>query len=103
MSEIIFLAILALIVIGPKELPELARTLGRFLNELKRSTNVLGEELKNHTRIDRINLNEPIAKPTSHNENSNESQQLELAQQANLEIKPEDQKEEQNVHEKRRP
>lgn len=52
MSEIIFLALLALIVIGPKELPELARTVGRFLNELKRSTNVLGEELKQQARID---------------------------------------------------
>lgn len=46
MSEIIFLAILALVVVGPKELPQLARTLGRFLNELKRSTNMLSEEFK---------------------------------------------------------
>ncbi|MEN0057804.1 MAG: twin-arginine translocase TatA/TatE family subunit [Bdellovibrio sp.] len=58
MSEIIFLAILALIVIGPKELPELARTLGRFLNELKRSTNVLSDELKQQVRIDRLDLEE---------------------------------------------
>jgi sec-independent protein translocase protein TatB len=55
MSEIIFLGVLALIVIGPKELPELARTLGRFLNELKRSTNVLGEDLKQQTGLDKLN------------------------------------------------
>lgn len=54
MSEIIFLGVLALIVIGPKELPELARTLGRFLNELKRSTNVLGDELKQQTGFDKL-------------------------------------------------
>ena len=34
----ILLSALALIVIGPKQLPEVARTLGRFLNELKRVT-----------------------------------------------------------------
>ncbi len=34
----ILLGALALIVIGPKQLPEVARTLGRFLNEIKRVT-----------------------------------------------------------------
>ncbi len=34
----VLLAALALIVIGPKQLPEVARTLGRFINELKRVT-----------------------------------------------------------------
>ena len=52
MSEIIFLAVLALIVIGPKELPEVARTIGRFINELKRSTDVLGDELRQQVRLD---------------------------------------------------
>jgi len=45
-SEIIFLAVLALVVIGPKQLPEVARTLARFLNELKRSTKSLTDEFK---------------------------------------------------------
>ncbi|UYL10596.1 twin-arginine translocase TatA/TatE family subunit [Bdellovibrio sp. SKB1291214] len=56
MSEIIFLAILALIVIGPKELPEVARTLGRFLNELKRTTGDFTEDLKKQARVDHIDL-----------------------------------------------
>ena len=64
MSEIIFLAVLALIVIGPKQLPELARTLGRFLNELKRSTNMLSDELKVQTRIDAFSLDDLRQKPT---------------------------------------
>ncbi len=34
----LLLAAIALIVIGPKQLPEVARSLGRFLNELKRVT-----------------------------------------------------------------
>lgn len=45
-TEILFLAVLALIVIGPKQLPEVARTIGRFLNDLKRSTENLKDEFK---------------------------------------------------------
>ncbi len=39
-SELIILGILALVLIGPKDLPVLARTLGRFLNYLKRGADV---------------------------------------------------------------
>ncbi|WP_413582999.1 twin-arginine translocase TatA/TatE family subunit [Bdellovibrio sp. HCB288] len=56
MSELIFLGALALIVIGPKELPQLARTLGRFLNELKRTTGDLTDELKAQAKFDPIDL-----------------------------------------------
>jgi Sec-independent protein translocase protein TatA len=41
MSEFIVIGALALIFIGPKQLPEVARTVGRLLNELKRA----GEEV----------------------------------------------------------
>lgn len=37
-SELILLGIIALICIGPQQLPELARNLGRLLNELKRAS-----------------------------------------------------------------
>ncbi len=51
-SEILVISALALILIGPKQLPEVARTLGRILNEFRRSTNILTEEFKSQTRID---------------------------------------------------
>jgi sec-independent protein translocase protein TatB len=38
MSEMILIGIIALIFIGPKQLPEIARTIGRMLNEFKRAT-----------------------------------------------------------------
>ena len=44
-GELIFVGIIALIFIGPKQLPEIARTLGRVLAELKRATGDLGEIL----------------------------------------------------------
>ena len=37
-SEMIMLAVIALVAIGPKQLPEVARVVGRTLNELKRAT-----------------------------------------------------------------
>ncbi len=51
-SEMAMIAALALILIGPKQLPEVARTLGRFLNDLRRTTNSLTDELKDQVRID---------------------------------------------------
>lgn len=37
-TEIILLLILALILLGPRKLPELARSLGQAINEFKRAT-----------------------------------------------------------------
>lgn len=100
MSEIIFLAILALVVVGPKELPQLARTLGRFLNELKRSSNILTDEIKQQTRLDRFDLDSAMnrrdqvreeqtqheshhADHGHHEPNHEEPQQMELTESAN--------------------
>jgi len=38
-SEMTFLFFLALLVFGPKKLPEIARQVGKALNELKRASN----------------------------------------------------------------
>jgi Tat protein translocase TatB subunit len=45
-GEMLVIAALALILIGPKQLPEVARTLGRLMNEFKRAT---GEFTKTFT------------------------------------------------------
>ena len=37
-SELLIVGVIALIFIGPKELPDIARVIGRMLNELKRAT-----------------------------------------------------------------
>ncbi|HEX3322103.1 MAG TPA: TatA/E family twin arginine-targeting protein translocase [Terriglobales bacterium] len=39
MPEMIFLFVLALIIFGPKKLPEIGRQVGRALNEFKRASN----------------------------------------------------------------
>ena len=38
-SEMVFLFILALLIFGPKQLPEVGRQIGRFMNEFKRASN----------------------------------------------------------------
>ena len=48
MPEILIILALALIIIGPKKLPELAKTLGKAFGEFKRSVN----DLKSNIEID---------------------------------------------------
>jgi TatA/E family protein of Tat protein translocase len=38
-TEMIFIFVLALIIFGPKKLPEIGRQIGRALNEFKRASN----------------------------------------------------------------
>lgn len=64
LGEILFLAILALVVVGPKQLPEVARQVAKFLNELKRATSGFTDELKRQARIDlEAPPNPPAAPP----------------------------------------
>jgi Tat protein translocase TatB subunit len=45
-SEMIIVGVLALILIGPKQLPEVARTVGRLLSDLKRTANGFTSDFK---------------------------------------------------------
>lgn len=45
MQEIIIILIVALIIIGPKKLPDLAKALGRALGEFRRAADDLKENL----------------------------------------------------------
>ena len=75
MSEILVLAILGLILIGPEQLPELAKTLGRFINDLKRTTAGLTEDIKKQAKVDIdldfMNPNKTPSKPFTEEEYKN--------------------------------
>ena len=45
-GEIILILLLALIIFGPKRLPEMGRTIGRSLKEFRRATSDLRQELE---------------------------------------------------------
>jgi sec-independent protein translocase protein TatB len=45
-SETIFLFFLALIIFGPKKLPEIARQIGKYMNEFKRASNEFKSQIE---------------------------------------------------------
>ena len=47
LPELLVIMVVALIVLGPKRIPELARTLGKGLAEFRRATGDISEEFKN--------------------------------------------------------
>ncbi len=50
MPELIIILVLALIVIGPKKLPEMARSLGKGLAEFKRASNDFRQSVEAEAR-----------------------------------------------------
>ena len=52
MPELIIIFVIALIIFGPRKLPELGRSLGRSINEFKRASNELKSTLEEEVRID---------------------------------------------------
>src|ERR1700674_5092772 len=45
-SEMIFIFLVALIIFGPKKLPEIGRQIGRALNEFKRASNEFKSQIE---------------------------------------------------------
>ena len=51
--ELLLIAVIALVVIGPKRLPDLARALGRGFAEFRRATDELKQSFEEETRAAR--------------------------------------------------
>ncbi len=54
-SEMVFLFLLALLIFGPKKLPEIGRQSGRFMNEFKRASNDFRSQIE--TEINSLDVN----------------------------------------------
>ena len=52
MPELIIIFVIALIIFGPRKLPELGKSLGRSLSEFKRASNDLRNTLEDEIRIE---------------------------------------------------
>jgi len=46
MQELLVIAVVALLIVGPKKLPDLAKTLGRSLSEFRKTADDLTDDLK---------------------------------------------------------
>lgn len=57
-SEFLFLLVLALILLGPKRLPEVANAIGRSLREFRRALNEVQDEFRRETQLP--SLKEPL-------------------------------------------
>lgn len=52
MPELIIIFVIALIIFGPRKLPELGKSLGRSLSEFKRASNELRSTLEDEIRVE---------------------------------------------------
>lgn len=80
MPEMLLILVIALIVIGPKKLPDLAKSLGRAFAEFKRATSELKESFEIDSELKDIK--------TTFNDMSNE---IKEAMDVDVDTKPEDQ------------
>ena len=51
-GEMLLIGVVALLVFGPKRLPELGRTVGKGLNEFRRASNDLKRSLEDEIALD---------------------------------------------------
>ena len=52
MPELIVIFVIALIIFGPRKLPELGRSLGKGINEFKRASNELKNTFEEEVRVE---------------------------------------------------
>lgn len=62
MPELIIIFVIALIIFGPRKLPELGRSLGKSLAEFKRASNELRSTLEEEIRLEERKTEEQKAK-----------------------------------------
>ena len=66
MPELIIIFVIALIIFGPRKLPELGRSLGKSIGEFKRASNDLRNTLEEEIRVEEHPTpSPPSAQPAS--------------------------------------
>ena len=64
-SETIFLFFLALVVFGPKKLPEIARQVGKMLNEFRRASNEFKSQIEQEIAHLEVEKQQTILPPSA--------------------------------------
>jgi TatA/E family protein of Tat protein translocase len=63
MPELIIILVIALIIFGPRKLPELGKSLGRSLNEFKRASADLQNTLEQEIKLEEQKEQQTKARP----------------------------------------
>ena len=63
MPELIVILVVALVVLGPNRLPELARTLGKAMAEFRRQSTDIMDEFQHQMRVEEDTARRPKVKP----------------------------------------
>ena len=71
--EMIMIAVIALLVVGPKRLPDLAKSVGKGLSEFRKATEGATETLKDALQMDGLKQDVDDIKETFLNGNSNDA------------------------------
>ena len=79
MPELIIILVIALIVIGPQKLPDLARSLGKGLAEFKRATEDFKQSVENEVKA--ADEQERLAKEVAAKEASEAGKEKEAAKE----------------------
>ena len=70
MPEMFLILAIALIVVGPRKLPELAKTIGSAMGEFKKATNNLKDSIKSDQKFDKISI---VTSDNVHNYNKDKN------------------------------
>ena len=87
MPELLIILAIALIVIGPKKLPDLARSLGRAFNEFKKATQEIKDSLDIDDEIDEFkkpinDMRNSFNKPWRHGQKPTSKEKADIADSA---------------------
>jgi sec-independent protein translocase protein TatB len=87
-SETIFLFFLALIIFGPKKLPEIARMVGKYLNEFRRASNEFKAQIEQEISHLEIEQKKQTVLPPSPRVEGTTSRTLQAATETSATEKP---------------
>jgi sec-independent protein translocase protein TatA len=63
MTELVIILVIALIIFGPRKLPELGRSLGKSIGEFKKASNELRSTIEEEIRVEETRVPHPAAAP----------------------------------------